>query len=85
MRVVIESAIEPNGQLPILKHQKTGRNCITLGFPLGVLVRVDEDPDPQRFVDRQHKGLVVFFSVDAQDPGLRGVWVREADLAKVAA
>lgn len=85
MRVVIESAIEPNGALPILKHKATGRNCISLGFPLGVLVRVDENSDPAKFAERKHTGLPVFFAVDARDPGLAGVWVRETDLPKVGA
>jgi hypothetical protein len=89
MRVVIESPIEPNGQLPIVKHAKTGRNCIVLGFPIGVLVRVDENPDPDAFRKRmefQRSTPTVpplFFAVDAKDPGLAGVWVREPDLTKV--
>jgi hypothetical protein len=83
MRVVIESAIEPNGQLPIVKHAKTGRNCIVLGFPIGVLVRVEENPDLEEFWKRTDGTLPVAFAVDAKDPGLAGVWVREADLAKV--
>jgi len=63
---------------------RSGRSCIVAPI-FGAIVRVSAEIDTldKLFQNGGPRPLVI--EVDAPDPAMRGIWVREKDLAAVAA